>query len=125
MAQSRGLIQLVKTKQELDAIDIAFLSELVLVDVKCKEYNVRAIFQASQQRSLCELSQGNNWHGPLSRSIFWVINCRHLDGNSLYITSLDVTEELYAKYGELFDPDASVWDVPTLRRLDLATGKVK
>lgn len=48
-----------------------------------------------------------------------------LDENSLYITSLDVTEELFAKYGEILDPDASVWDVPTLRRLDLVTGKVK
>jgi WD40 repeat protein len=103
VAQSRGLIRLVKTKQELEAIDTTLLSEAVLVDTKSTDYNVRAIFQASQQRSLCELSQ---------------------DGNSLFITSLEVTEELFAKYGELYDPDASVWDVPTLRRLDLTAGKL-
>eukprot|EP00029_Vermamoeba_vermiformis_P013025 TRINITY_DN7962_c0_g1_i1.p1 TRINITY_DN7962_c0_g1~~TRINITY_DN7962_c0_g1_i1.p1 ORF type:complete len:434 (-),score=-9.59 TRINITY_DN7962_c0_g1_i1:59-1360(-) len=102
VAQSRGLIQLMKTKQELDAIDIAFLSEVVLVDTNYKEYNVHAIFQASQKRSLCEVSA---------------------DGNSLYITSLDVTEELLAKYGVVSVPDA-IWDVPTLRRLDLVTEKL-
>lgn len=50
-----------KTKQELEAIDITFLSEAVLVDTKSTDYNVRAIFQASQQRSLCELSQGKKF----------------------------------------------------------------